>query len=142
MPTSSAMRASRRLSGQVPDQRSGTRVTARPEEQLAPNRPILSAWALYMLMRSRIEIWGASTFSPLGRGAGGRGTILHPARAAVNGRQRRHSRPREPASAEMRGGLGAAHEQLGLVGIPAADDRAGPVGMHEARDVARRIPGA
>ena len=43
MPASSAMRASFRLSGQVPDQRSGTLVTARPEEQLAPNSPIFSA---------------------------------------------------------------------------------------------------
>ena len=32
-----------RLSAQVPDQRSGTLVTARPEEQLAPNSPIFSA---------------------------------------------------------------------------------------------------
>src|SRR5690242_10888705 len=64
MPASSAMRASRRLSGQEPDQRSGTRVTARPEEQFGPNRPILSALPLYMAMRSRIEIWGASTPGP------------------------------------------------------------------------------
>src|SRR3974390_3551107 len=61
MPASSAMRASRRLSGHEPDQRSGTRVTARPEEQFGPNRPILSALALYIAMRSRIEICGAST---------------------------------------------------------------------------------
>ena len=44
MPASSAILASRRLSGQVPDQRSGTLVTARPEEQLVPNSPIFSAW--------------------------------------------------------------------------------------------------
>ena len=44
MPASSAIFASRRLSGQVPDQRSGTLVTARPEEQFAPNSPIFSAW--------------------------------------------------------------------------------------------------
>ena len=43
MPASSAILARRRLSGQVPDQRSGTLVTARPEEQLAPNSPIFSA---------------------------------------------------------------------------------------------------
>jgi hypothetical protein len=36
------MRTSLRLSGQDPDQRSGTLVTARPEEQLAPNSPSLS----------------------------------------------------------------------------------------------------
>src|SRR5215471_10295296 len=47
------MRASRRLSGQFPDQRSGTKVTARPDEQLAPNRPICSRLALYMAMRLR-----------------------------------------------------------------------------------------
>ena len=61
MPASSAMRASRTLSAQVPDQRSGTSVTARPDEQLAPNRPILSALPLYMAMRSFIEAVGAST---------------------------------------------------------------------------------
>src|SRR5215469_17835171 len=65
MPASSAMQASRRLSGHEPDQRSGTRVTARPEEQFGPNRPILSALALYIAMRSRIEICGASTDDPL-----------------------------------------------------------------------------
>src|SRR3954452_4186053 len=43
MPASSAIFASQRLSGQVPDQRSGTLVTARPDEQLAPNKPIFSA---------------------------------------------------------------------------------------------------
>src|ERR1700693_6015450 len=58
------MRARRRLSDQVPDHRSGTSVTARPEEQLAPNRPILSALALYIAMRSCIEAVRASTFSP------------------------------------------------------------------------------
>ncbi len=43
IPASSAMRASFRLSGHVPDQRSGTLVTARPDEQLAPNSPIFRA---------------------------------------------------------------------------------------------------
>src|SRR4051812_49823163 len=43
MPASSAIRTSRRLSAQVPDQRSGTLVTARPDEQFAPNSPIFSA---------------------------------------------------------------------------------------------------
>src|SRR3954467_13703593 len=43
MPASSAIFASLRLSGQVPDQRSGALVTARPEEQFAPNSPIFSA---------------------------------------------------------------------------------------------------
>src|SRR3974390_1058716 len=61
MPAASAMRASRRLSGHEPDQRSGTRVTARREEQFGPNRPIFSVLALYIAMRSRIEICGAST---------------------------------------------------------------------------------
>src|SRR3984893_1378979 len=60
MPASSAMRASLTLSGQVPDQRSGTNVTARPDEQLAPNRPILSALPLYMAVRSCMEAVGAS----------------------------------------------------------------------------------
>src|SRR3954452_8732824 len=48
------MRASLRLSGQLPDQRSGTSVTARPEEQFGPNRPIFSRLALCMATRSRI----------------------------------------------------------------------------------------
>ncbi len=42
MPAASAICASCKLSGQVPDQRSGTLVTARPDEQLAPNSPIFS----------------------------------------------------------------------------------------------------
>src|SRR5262249_47479025 len=42
IPARSAISASFLLSGQLPDQRSGTSVTARPEEQLAPNKPICS----------------------------------------------------------------------------------------------------
>src|SRR5467141_792105 len=61
MPASSAMRASLTLSGQLPDQRSATMVTARPDEQLAPKRPILSALPLYMAVRSCMEAVGAST---------------------------------------------------------------------------------
>src|SRR5215471_18882405 len=64
MPTSSAIRASLRLSGQLPDQRSGTSVTARPDEQFAPNRPILSLFALCIDMRSWRDGAGASTVSP------------------------------------------------------------------------------
>src|SRR5262249_29253926 len=71
IPASSAMRASRRLSGHEPDQRSGTSVTARPDEQFGPNNPIFSALALYMLMRSRMDAWGASNGRPsVGRGRG------------------------------------------------------------------------
>src|ERR1700737_3024210 len=54
MPASSAMRASSRQSGQLADQRSGTLVAERPDEQFAPKIPILSALALYMAMRSSI----------------------------------------------------------------------------------------
>src|ERR1700733_3330261 len=64
MPASSAMRARSKLSDQFPDHRSATRVTARPDEQLAPNRPILSALALYIAIRSCKEAVRASTFSP------------------------------------------------------------------------------
>src|SRR5215467_9997121 len=64
MPTSSAIRASLRLSGQLPDQRSGTRVTARPDEQFAPNKPILSLFALCIDMRSCRDGAGASTVPP------------------------------------------------------------------------------
>src|SRR5262245_35640488 len=64
MPTSSASRASLRLSGQLPDQRSGTSVTARPDEQFAPNSPILSLFALCIDMRSCRVGAGASTVPP------------------------------------------------------------------------------
>src|SRR5215472_13974810 len=55
IPAASAMRASRRQSGQLADQRSGTRVADRPDEQLAPNRPILRWLAVCIAMRSRID---------------------------------------------------------------------------------------
>ena len=45
-PASSASFASRRQFSQLPLQRSGTLVTARPEEQLAPNRPSFSVLRL------------------------------------------------------------------------------------------------
>src|SRR5262245_2997804 len=61
MPASSARRAKRRQSGQLADHRSGTVVAERPEEQLAPKIPILSALALYMPMRSGIDAERAST---------------------------------------------------------------------------------
>src|SRR5580693_9735872 len=51
MPASSAICARRLQSGQLPDQRSGTMVTARPDEQLAPNRPICSLLSEYMARR-------------------------------------------------------------------------------------------
>src|SRR6266852_3007301 len=54
MPALSAMRARRKQSGQLADQRSGTLVAERPDEQFAPKTPILSALALYMAMRSSI----------------------------------------------------------------------------------------
>ena len=54
MPNWSARRASLRLPSQLPDQRSPTVVTARPDEQFEPNRPILSRLPLYMATRSRI----------------------------------------------------------------------------------------
>ena len=41
MPALSAICVSLTQSGQLPDQRPGTIVTARPEEPLAPNRPSL-----------------------------------------------------------------------------------------------------
>src|SRR5437764_1375333 len=56
MPASSAIRARERQSDQLPDQRSGTMVTARPDEQLAPNRPSFSRFALYIAARSPCPI--------------------------------------------------------------------------------------
>src|SRR3981081_660855 len=55
MPASSAKRASRRQSGQLADQRSGTLVAERPDEQFAPKTPIFRGLALYMAMRSCID---------------------------------------------------------------------------------------
>ena len=49
MPASSAMRASRKLSSQLPDHRSGALVTTRPEEQFEPNKPIFNLLELYIL---------------------------------------------------------------------------------------------
>ena len=41
------------MSAQLPDQRSGTSVTARPDEQLAPKSPIFSRLPLCIDVRSR-----------------------------------------------------------------------------------------
>src|ERR1700756_3100375 len=59
MPTSSASTASFLLSGQFPVPPPGTKVTARPDEQLAPNRPSLSLLSLCMLRRVSSETEGA-----------------------------------------------------------------------------------
>ena len=55
MPAASPMRASARQSAQLADQRSGTLVAERPDEQLKPNRPSFSALALYIARRSLID---------------------------------------------------------------------------------------
>src|SRR6516162_3413601 len=60
-PASSASLASVRQSGQLADQRSGTLVAERPDEQLAPNSPILSTLPLYMAMRFCMDALRAST---------------------------------------------------------------------------------
>ena len=67
MPAASAMRASARQSAQLADQRSGTLVAERPDEQLAPNRPSFSALALYIARRSRMEAVGRSSKAALRR---------------------------------------------------------------------------
>src|SRR5437588_10440172 len=64
MPASSAMRANLRLSGQVPDQRSGTLVTLRPDEQLAPKRPSLSLLAPASGMRLQAGEFAFGTIIP------------------------------------------------------------------------------
>src|SRR5262249_48958952 len=64
MPASSAMRASRRLSAQVPDQRSGTLVTLRPEEPLAPNNPSLGRLLPSSSMRLRQDEFAFCTIIP------------------------------------------------------------------------------
>ena len=66
MPASSAMRASRRQSGQLADQRSGTLVAERPDEQFAPKIPIFSVLSLYMAMRSRIDAERDAAIAPPG----------------------------------------------------------------------------
>src|SRR5437764_9651763 len=60
MPAASAMRASCRHSGQLADQRSGTLVAERPDEQFAPKMPIFRTLALYMARRSCIAAVRAS----------------------------------------------------------------------------------
>src|SRR5271163_3205921 len=76
MPAASAITASRLLSGQLPDQRSGTSVTARPDEQLAPNRPICSVLPPCMARREFSDGDGACTMTfycsspPCGEGLG------------------------------------------------------------------------
>src|SRR5580700_12243223 len=75
MPASSAICARRLQSGQLPDQRSGTKVTARPDEQFAPNRPICSLLSEYMARRDCREAacTGVTFFffpSPLWGGVG------------------------------------------------------------------------
>src|SRR5580692_7525403 len=62
-PASSPSFASARQSSQLADQRSGTVVAERPDEQLAPNSPILSALSLYMAIRDCMDAVGASTLS-------------------------------------------------------------------------------
>ena len=80
------------MSSQLPVQRSAIRVTARPDEQFEPNRPIFSALLLYIAMRSRMaeDVSGedatATSFMrgpnpsgaapPQGHGRGGQRQIL------------------------------------------------------------------
>src|ERR1700684_1998200 len=63
-PAASASRASARQSGQLADQRSGTLVAERPDEQLAPNSPIFSALPLYMANLFIIAALDAGMRSP------------------------------------------------------------------------------
>src|ERR1700730_8462661 len=61
-PASSPSFASARQSSRLADHRSGIVVAERPDEQLAPNSPILSALSLYMAMRDCMDAAaGAST---------------------------------------------------------------------------------
>ena len=56
------MRASARQSAQLADQRSGTRVAERPDEQLKPNRPSFNALELCIARRSLMdEVAGRSS---------------------------------------------------------------------------------
>src|ERR1700686_4278879 len=82
MPASSDMMASFLLSGQLPDQRSGTKVTARPDEQFGPNRPICSLLPEYIERRDCREAacTGVTFFffpSPLWGGGGGAREVTH-----------------------------------------------------------------
>src|SRR3954468_23119288 len=76
MPASSAMRASFRQSGQLADQRSGTLVAERPDEQLAPKMPIFSALALYIAERSDSDPVRASMTGTDGEGQSKNSTPL------------------------------------------------------------------
>src|SRR5579885_52154 len=61
MPASSAILASRRLSSQLPDHRSGALVTNRPEEQFAPKKPSFSRLQLYIAIRPSMAPFMSST---------------------------------------------------------------------------------
>src|SRR3954453_7996690 len=62
MPAASPRRASARQPSQLADQRSGTRVAERPDEQLNPNRPSFNALELCIARRSFIdEVAGRSS---------------------------------------------------------------------------------
>src|SRR5271169_2012306 len=81
MPASSDIKASFLLSDQLPDQRSGTSVTARPDEQLAPNRPICSVLLPCIDRRELSEAEGACTIGPLTDGT----TVAGIAQCAMRG---------------------------------------------------------
>src|SRR5438552_6398180 len=100
MPARSAMRPSARQSGQLADQRSGTGVAVRDDEQFAPNTPILSALALYMAMRSRIDpvrVGNVRTLISRSRSASSPADFLHERRVSttsggpISGRRESHS---------------------------------------------------
>src|SRR3979409_1872314 len=93
MPAASAMRASLRLSGQVPDHRSGTLVTARPDEQFAPNKPSLSLLPPCIDIRSRKDAFASSrlifqslviVLSIIGRGRNPQERVILHDRAATH----------------------------------------------------------
>src|ERR1700736_4412039 len=112
-PAASAICASLRLSGQLPDQRSGTRVTARPDEQFAPKSPILSRFALCMARRSAWAAAGASTLYILSvsSGSGGeyiacwRQCVAYRALTAISPGQERPRKRQLRASGACRGGF-------------------------------------
>src|SRR3954469_242960 len=93
MPASSAISASRRLSAQVPDQRSGTLVTARPDEQFAPNSPIFNALPPASRLRCGNDEFAIGTIIPQAWRKAGRvplpdGSVLGDDKLKMMGRHR------------------------------------------------------
>src|SRR5262249_56923473 len=74
-PPAAAIAAGSGWSAKSPGRRWGPSVTAGPEEQFAPTKPILSLFALYIAMRSCRDEAGASTVVSFGRASANEASV-------------------------------------------------------------------